>query len=451
MRATRTGISFFAFIAITYFSLNPTRAVGQFVVDCTGNTPGAYATINSVVPLLSDGAIVRITGTCTENVKIAGLDSLWIGTPWGQTMNLEGNLNINNVRNLFLHGMNITNPSGDGINISGLSTVVLDQCTSSNNAGLGLGISSSVVSIQNTGAFSNNGRDGISVSGNSNLGLSPYVGPITISSNIGNGIYLQDGVMQAGGNLIINDNKQNPNASSTDTTTGLGIGLFGHARAVVLGMFAPNVISGNQTGGIAITEGSEISICCAMFLPAGVTVGTIIDGNGPVGVSAGWGSQLTISDGVQISNHPDAGIDVYGHSQVFIAANNQITHNGTGPASTYPTRAGVRVDGNSEAYIRGGQITRNGGPGILALVNSSIDLSGAALSSNSGGPIVCDSSAWLVTDQATLPTPFGRASPCNVPNNFGPRFRAFGPRPPHPDLSRIQADEAKYKKLISSF
>lgn len=440
---------------VACFSLIPTRAFAQYVVDCTGNTPGAYATINSVLPLLTDWAVVRISGTCHENVTITGLGNLWIGAPSGQTANLQGNLTINGVQNLFLHGMNIANPNGDGIDINNSSGVELDACTSSNNGNYGLNISESVVSVQSTGAFSNNGSYGIWAGGAGELTFSASAGPITVSNNVGGGIGLQDGVMHAWGNLIVSNNTVGPNTpfQLPGNASGYGIALLGHARAVlfVFDLAAgPNVISGNQAGGIAIGEGSEISLSGWTPSGSGPWQSNIVTGNGPVGIYAGLGSQLTLWNGVQITNHPDAAVEVWGHSQVLIAGDNQITNNGTGSPATYPTRAGVRVDGNSEAFIRGGQITQNGGPGILALANSSIDLSGATLTSNSGGPIVCDSSAWLITDQATLPTPFGRALPCNVPNNFGPRFHAFS-LPPIPDFSRMKADEAKYKRLMSSF
>jgi len=451
MRFTRVGISLVVFVAMAPFFLTPVRAFGQYVVDCSGNTPGAYTTINSVLPLLTNGAVVRITGTCTENVTIKGLNNLWIGAPWGQTMNLQGNLTINGVQNLFLHGMNITNSAGDGIDINDSLGVQLDDCTSSNNSGVGLNVSASVVTVQNMGAFSNNANDGVYGSGTTYLSFNGYAGPITVSNNLGNGIYFQDGVMEVAGNTVISNNKVNPSLGAI-TGTGFGINFWGHARGAVLGIWVPNTISGNQAGGVTIHEGSEISLCCALILPAGVWQSNIIDGNGPVGVAAGQGSQLTLWDGVQIINHPDAGVDVYADSQVFINGNNQITNNGTGSSSTYPTRAGVRIDGNSEAYIRGGQISQNGGPGILALVNSSIDLSGATLTSNLGGPIVCDSSAWLVSDQPNLLALFGPVLPCKVPNTFGPSPFPFSVPPmPVPDISRMKADEAKYQQLMLSF
>jgi hypothetical protein len=438
---------------MTLFFLTPMRAVGQYIVDCSGNTPGAYTTINSVLPLLTNGAVVRITGTCTENVTISGLNNLWIGAPWGQTMTLRGNLTINSVQNLFLHGMNITNSSGDGIDITNSLGVELDACTSSNNGNYGLNITASVVSVQNTGSINNNGNDGIFASGSTDLQFNGYGGPISISNNLGDGIYLQDGVMETLGNMIISNNKFNPaNILGFGTNgSGFGVNLWGHARAVFWGIFAPDLISGNQAGGVGAHEGSEISISGPPQIAPGVSISHIIDGNGPVGVSVGLGSQVTIWNGVQITNHPDAGVNVYGHSQVFINGNYQITNNGTGPASTYPRHAGVRVDGNSEAYIRGGQISQNGGPGILALVNSSIDLSGVTLTSDLGGPIVCDSSAWLVTDQPTPLTPFGFALPCREPHTFGPSPLSFSvPSMRVPDISRMKADEARYQQLMSS-
>ncbi|MGH9561683.1 MAG: right-handed parallel beta-helix repeat-containing protein [Terracidiphilus sp.] len=154
---------------------------------------------------------------------------------------------------------------------------------------------------------------------------------------------------------------------------------------------------------------------------------------------------------MQISNHPDAAIDVYGHSQLLIIGNDQITNNGTGPASTYPTRAAVRIDGNSEAYIRGGQISQNGGPGIYALGNSSMDVSGATFSANAGGPFACDSSSWLITDEAAFPMGFGFAAPCKIPNNFGPKRRPIGFIPPTPNLDKMKAQQARYRRLIASF
>ncbi len=463
MRFSRFSLPLFVLAATVQLLCTPTHAFGQFVVDCTGNTPGAYTTINSVIPLLTNGSVVRITGPCTENVNITGLANLNIGAAYGQTAVLNGNLTLNTVQNFYLYGMSVSNPgnngsNGDGIDISSSAGVTLDSCTSNNNSNFGLDVNDSTVTVQDTASFSNNGNFGMEVTGATDLNLSGYSGPITISNNTGDGIQLQDGMLLVvSGNIVIANNKATTAAlpPALGFESGYGIQLYGHARLLFYNWststMAANLISGNQTGGIAIEESSEVSIGGTEPTGSGFVATNIVDSNGPVGIYVGMGSQLTLSGGVQITNHSDAAIDVYGHGQVFIDGADQIANNGTGPASTYPTRAGVRIDDNSEAYLRGGQITQNGGPGIYALGNSSINVSGATLTSNSGGSIQCDSSSWLISDQASFPMGFGFAAPCKVPNTFGPNSRPTGLTPRIPNIAQMKAQQARYQRLISSF
>lgn len=459
MRSARPVLFLTALFAMAPVLLTPTDAFGQFLVDCSGNTPGAYTTINSVVPLLSNGAFVQILGPCAENVTISNLNNLSVGSPWGQprAATLTGNLTFSGVENLFLYGMNVTDSSSDGIDIGNSINVTLDNCTSTNNAGSGLNNSNSIVTIQDNGVFNDNGSYGVNAAGAGNLTFDGYAGPISVNSNVGGGIQLQDGVMNSvSGNLLVEDNTANPAASLNlvGNASGYGITFQGHARAVLYDwqLINPNVIKGNQAGGIAIHEGSEISLSGPPPNSSGAWLSNIIEGNGPVGIYVGLGSQLTLYDGFQITNHSDAAVDVYGHSEVFIAGSGQITGNGTGPASTYPARAGVRIDGNSEAYVRGGQISQNGGPGVLALTDSSVDLSGATLNANSGGSVVCDSSSWLVTNQATISAAFGPVPTCREPNTLGSSVRPFPlPQPQAPNSARMKAQEARYQQLMSSF
>lgn len=462
MRFSRLAFPLFVLAATAQLLLTPARSFGQFVVDCTGNTPGAYTTINSVIPLLTNGSVVRVTGPCTENVTIAGLSNLRIGTPFGQTQALQGNLTLKSAQNVFIQGLSITNPgnngtNGDGIDINFSTAVTLDSCSSSNNLSYGLNITNSTVTVQNNSAFSNNGNYGINVTGGaSDLNINGFSAPVTVSNNTGMGIELQDGVMEvASGNLIVTNNKTSSNGlTAVGFATGYGIQLLGHARAILYdwspSTLPPNQITGNQTGGISIEEGSEIGMGGLLPSGSGSSITNIIDNNGPVGILVGMNSQLTVYNGVQITNHPDAAISVFGHSQVFIDGPDQISSNGAGPGSAYPTHAAVRVDGNSEAYIRGGQITQNGGPGFFVLGNSSIDLSGATLSSNLGGSVRCDSSSWLITDQANAPMAFG----CRIPEIIGPGFpHQFGAlsRPPLPDVAKMKAQQNEFQRLISSF
>lgn len=453
MRLTRSAAIPALVLASVAMLLAPARAFGQLIVDCSGNTPGAYTSIHSVLPYLTDWSNVQVSGTCQESVWIGGVNNVTIGAAPGQTANLQGTLGINASHNITIRNLNVSNanPGATGIAIMSGSSVKLDNCTSSNNGGSGLSVNDSIVTVPNGGAFDNNGNGGIQVNGASDLSLSSWFGPgaITVSNNVGDGIYLEDGLLFADGGVTISNNHPGSryNAIHSDGA-GYGINVWGHGRGFMLASWSSDTISGNQAGGVAVHEGSEFVLGSTPSNPS-VPTNVIVDGNGPVGVSVGLGSQVSLWSGVQITNHTDAGVDVYANSQVIIDSAElpggtfQIANNGSGTASNNLTRAGVRVDGNSEAYVRGGQISQNSGPGILVLANSSVDLAGTALSSNAGGPIVCDSSAWLVTDPATMPSGPDQAHRCRIPNDFGPVRRPFQV-PPFLDIDRIKAQAQQH-------
>jgi hypothetical protein len=421
------------------------RATAQYFVDCSGNTPGAYTTINSVLPLIGNGAMIQVIGTCTENVQLGGLTGIWMGAPWGQTMNLQGSLTINGTQDTFIYGMNVSSPSNNGIMINSSHGIALDTVTSTNNDGMGLVIgSASEVSIQNAGSFSNNANTGINVSGNSMVDVSQGSAPILVSNNVNDGVYAERSVFNVNGISITN----NKAAVGSTSPSGFGVDFRGAARGVFCAYGVPNTITGNQGGGISLQENAEISLCGGgLFGAAGQA--NIVQGNGPIGISVGFGSQLTLFDAVQVTGHTDAGVEVFGNSQAYIYGNNQISNNGSDP--TYPARAGVRVDGNSEAYLRGGQISQNGGPGILAIVNSSLDFQGMTFGSNSDGDVLCDSSSYMVSDLANSGGngKHGSLITCTVPNTLGNRAHA-APVFHIPDSSRIKAAENQYKLKMST-
>jgi len=89
----------------------------------------------------------------------------------------------------------------------------------------------------------------------------------------------------------------------------------------------------------------------------------------PVGVAVGVGSQATFFNSAQISGHTSAGVDLYANAQAISWA--RIPCKATDPAEM--RQRGIRIDGNSQALLRGGQISGNAGPGVLVLVNSSAD------------------------------------------------------------------------------
>jgi hypothetical protein len=375
-------------------------------------------------------------------------------------MNLTGSLVLDGVSNSYFYGMNITSADGrGGISIASSHGIILDTCSSTNNAAEGLNVSwGSEVAVIDAGSYSNNGNVGIYAQVGSVVQVNEGTSPILVSNNIGGGVKVDRSVFEASG-ISITNNKSvagPPYASGLGfdeggaMISGFGISEVGSSRAVINAWSNSTTISGNQGGGIFLGEGSEISLCCgAPMSPTGQPI--IVQGNGPVGISVGLGSQLTMYDGVQVTNHTNVGVDVFGNSQAYFYGVNQISNNGTDLSD--PARAGVRVDGNSEAYFSGGQVSQNGGPGLLALVNSSVDFSGVAFSANTGGSVLCDESSWMVSDldgQGAVPyiTP-GGLQHCRTPNGLGRRAHAI-PGFQIPDLSRFKALAARYQQLMSS-
>jgi hypothetical protein len=238
-------------------------------------------------------------------------------------------------------------------------------------------------------------------------------GLLDISNNGADGVYTSGGSFGTWGNTTLANN------------AAWGIELNGGARVQVGTVFGSNNIMGNPSGGATATEESEISLWNINGLQ------TMIRGNGAIGVSVGFSSQATFFDGDQISDHTSAGVDVYANSQAHFTGANSVFRNGT---LSDPLSAGIRVDGNSEAFLRGGVVSHNNGPGILALVNSSVDFSGVTFSGDSGGVIICDSSAAMVSDQMQ-PNSTIR---CKTPHTLGKRTITNRPSAV-PDIFSVQS------------
>src|SRR5215467_4650488 len=162
----------------------PHVARAQFlVVDCTGVDPFAFPNINSALfAVAGPGAFIFVeAGPCNESVFLNGANNLTLAAPFGQTANINGNVSINNSQNVFLGGLNVTNPFGDGIDVNSSRSVVLDSCTSNGNAGTGLSAGqSSDIAIIATGAFSNNGGYGITEGDTSFVNIVAFAGTVEI-------------------------------------------------------------------------------------------------------------------------------------------------------------------------------------------------------------------------------------------------------------------------------
>lgn len=121
---------------------------------------------------------------------------------------------------------------------------------------------------------------------------------------------------------------------------------------------------------------------------------------------------------------------LYGSSQLPRLTATQILSNGT---AGNPLSAGIRADGNSEVLLRGANISQNNGPGILALVNSSVNFAGGTLNGNTG-VITCDSTSTMVSDLDASASNPASGVRCGVAHSLG-NHSLSTPAPAVPDIT----------------
>jgi hypothetical protein len=416
--------------------LAPSAVNAQLVVDCSGSNPAVYPTINAALAAISGpGATVLVSGVCVEDVGLVNQTNLRLGAWWGTTATLHGHLSVDNSESVYLYGLNVTNLSGNGIDISSSHGVTLDTVTSSANSAEGLALGqASEASVIGPSAFDNNESYGIDLFTNSMLTFGTWNGfPVEVNNNKNAGIWVSQASFTTFGSTNIIGN-----SSPVAGTLVFGVMQFGGSRVQIGTCTGPNLIEQNQSGGISTQENSEVTLwsCNAGFR-------STVQNNGPVGISTGLGSQVTIADDVDITGHAGPGLDIYSNSQLHFFGKNLVSQNGV---TADPRSAGIRLDGNSQALMRGGLISSNLGVGILALVNSSVDFSGVTITGNSGGVISCDSSAYMVSDIRSNGLAPGVV--CRTPHNFGPRH--FVPwKSGAPDFTPLKKQQALYKSVAT--
>jgi hypothetical protein len=419
----RLRAQFYLVVAILALFLPP-ASKAQLVVDCSGTTPGAFTSINAALPSAGAGtAIFVVAGPCNESLQLAGQLDLFIGTYYGYpNVAVNGGISVADSHGVYFHGLDITNPSGDGINVSQSQALIIDSCNINGNFSNGLDVgNASEVLVLAPASFDGNAANGINLGGNSYVQLNSWNGQnIDISNNHGDGVWSSQAAFTTFGRTTIANN------------AGFGVQFYGGTRGQFGSLSGPNSVTGNQQGGMSLLENSEVS-----FFNFGSQ--TYIQNNGPVGILAGLSSQVTLYGGVEISGHSGPALDVFANSQGNLSGPNNLHNNGV---AGDPRSAAIRVDGNSEAFLRGGTIAQNIGPGILALVNSSADFTGVSFTSNSGGIMVCDSSAYMVSDLAGGPATAPGVG-CRTPNSLG--NRAFTKQQPAaPNFSPLKALQAKW-------
>jgi hypothetical protein len=401
----------------------PAAGKAQLVVDCTGTTPGAFPSINAALPSAGAGtAIFVVAGPCNESVQLAGQTDLFIGTYYGYpNVAINGTIGVAESHGVYFHGLDITSQTGDGINVLQSQALIIDTCNINGSAGNGLDLGSeSEALVIAPASFDGNVGNGIHLFGNSYVQLNSWNGEnVDISNNHGAGVWASQSSFTTFGRTTIANN------------LGVGVQFYGGARGQFGSLSGPNSATGNQQGGMSLQENSEVS-----FFNFGSQ--TYIQNNGPVGISAGLGSQVTLYGGVEISGHSGPALDLFASSQGNVSGANYLHNNG---AAGDPHSAAIRVDGNSEAFLRGGTISQNVGPAILALVNSSADFTGVTFSSNTGGIVVCDSSAYTVSD-LTSGTATAPGVGCRTPHILSNRT-ITKQQPQAPDFSVLKAFQAK--------
>ena len=398
----------------------------------------AFASINSALPSVAGpGAFIAVSGSCNENVNLYGASSLNLGAFYGQRAAINGNISITNSQNVYLYGLNVTNGFGDGIDVNSSHSVTLDSCISSGNAGDGLNVGNADVTVNAFGTFNNNGNRGITTNNNSYVNVVSWAGTTDISNNQAAALWVGQANFSTLGNTHVANN-----ALAANPGLRVAVDMRGGGRAQIGAFFGPNVIENNANGGVSLQETSEISFWSLRQFSGP----NIIRNNGPFGVQAGFGSQVTMV-GAQVSGHTGPGVDIYAHSQLYGSSQLpglgvvQIESNGT---VGNPLSAGVRVDGNSEALLRGVNISLNNGPGILALVNSSVDFAGGTFAGNAG-VITCDSTSTMVTDLAAAVSNPGFGLRCGVAHTLGNRL-ASSTTPAVPDVTAWQAMHNAYQQ-----
>jgi hypothetical protein len=411
-------------------------------VDCSGANPNVYPTITSALANVSGpGAYILVAGTCTENVVVNNAFNISIGAYYGSTANIVGSVAVNESDGVFLYGLTVTGSTTNGFTFNSSRAVELVGCSANSNelAGVNAG-SLSDVTVVGPATFDNNGTGGLVLSANTTFQVNDWQGTTDISNNQGPGVWLTTGsLFFSVGTTAISNNLSLPVDGVPQPT--FGVVSLGGSRVQLGNCYGSNTVQGNSGGGFSIEENSELSL----FKCGGPGQNFVLN-NGPVGISAGFGSQVTLFDELQISGHTGSGVEVYGNSQLNVnGSNNVISNNGT---AGNLRSAGIVVDGNSEAYLRGGQISSNHGPGILALVNSSADFTGAAFAENSSGIITCDPSSYMASELSTGTGNASRGIHCTTPHNLGNRHGSSY-RPSIPDSTALKMRVAQYRKIAS--
>ncbi len=349
MMTIRSGYKF-VFICLLAVLLPSSLAFADgATVDCSGATPGAFTTITAALASLPAAGpnSITVTGTCHENVVMAGRTDLNIsGNPTATVVpgNANGHLlAIDASQRVGIQ--NITFDGGRGALVSNNSQVEFLNITIQNSLGIGLTTIDSLVHIADS-TVKNSTRSGISVGGGTFYVDSAETGT-TVTANGRTGISVLTG------HLILN--------GGDEVTPG-----------------TENVISNNAGVGVAVANSAEADINGD---------NRIIGNQGAFGLEVIHTSTVIMTDGT-ISSNAGLGVHCGETSHCEWAGITKIDSNGKG---------GIEITDHSDAYLDGGiDISGNTGAGVLVDLSSLLNsLGGNTINNNTDDGIVLNTLSVL--------------------------------------------------------
>lgn len=442
----RYCIPYVAFIVLAViFALPGAARADDLSVDCSVNHSAPYGSIQAAVdalPAAPSGPSrnnITLLSDCKENVNISGQHrlllsgrNLWNGDPPVKITALNAGaavLSISGSQDVTIENLILTGGS-TGLSVGGGSSVTGTIIKAESNASTGISVGGSSYLSIGDGDAVKNGSNGISVNADSGLDLNgnmswlPDHQPFLISGNghaggctTCGGIWA-DGLLNIGGGVTVENN------------IGLGIGGAGGGKLLIGVWHDENVIQHN-TIGVVCWESAQ----CITYGDRNTIK------NNDIGVQISFGGVGVFTLGTTIiEGNSTAGVQVTSHSHARFDSQTKVRNNGS---TTEPLRAGIWVDGTSQIYMQGdNDVTGNIGPGIVADINSSLDVTDATISGNteegirlrhmsiaeiqgatatagnSGGPLTCDATSLVISRL------IGRGAKCsNIELPPGPKPR----------------------------
>jgi hypothetical protein len=338
---------------LALFLLPVTAHAANVSVGCPGGSGGTYSSIGAALTAIAQTgpSTINVTGTCSENVIIDGVQSITIAGSGGAKIvePLDNNaFDISRSRGIILADLDIssTGPDGGGVVITDGSEVHIVRCNVHNNQSVGVNADTgSVVYLRDTIIEKNTPNDGLDVFDNSTVN----VRGTTIQNN-GDSVSGTAGVF-VGRNSVLVFHETN----SILNNANIGIQVR-NLSTLVLAVGANGTfttIQGHLTNGIILQEGSHLQ----------GNKHALIEGNGSAcpldptcgGIFATENSTVDIAGGTISGNH-GSGISVQQGANVQLARTT--VSNNTGD--------GVHIQWISiGSFISGNTITGNGGASVF--------------------------------------------------------------------------------------